>query len=162
MSTGARLAVMLRRIITHPTGGVPGLVDEMLAICSEHALELDWRAERCRFRSLDGEWEELTDVPLRQSVFRAILARVAVLCNEQIPNSVSPYGGQGQISAGGNSAVLFRVSFTNTTAEQKLEWVTETGPDTNAVRRPKQIEEPAGDTALNGTLPETATKVENR
>ena len=37
------------------------------------------------------------DVPLQKSVVRAALARVAVLCNERIPGSVSPFGGQGRL-----------------------------------------------------------------
>src|SRR5208282_5382429 len=58
---------------------------------------------------------------LRKSVFRAILARVAVLCNERSPNSVSPYGGQGEVSVGADPAMTFRVEFANTPDEQRLE-----------------------------------------
>jgi hypothetical protein len=70
---------------------------------------------------LGGDVAELTEVPLARSVFRAILARVAVLCNERSPNSVSPYGGQGELLAGSNPAKLFRATFVNTADEQRLE-----------------------------------------
>jgi len=72
-------------------------------------------------RSLGDEAQQMLDVPLRKSTFRAILARVAVLCNERVPNSVSPYGGQGELAMGANPTVVFRVAFVNTPAAQKLE-----------------------------------------
>jgi hypothetical protein len=58
---------------------------------------------------------------------RALLARLAALCNEQTPNSVTPYGGQGQFSPGTSPPAVFRVAFINTAAEQKLELTNETG-----------------------------------
>jgi hypothetical protein len=132
MSTASSLSGVFRRVLTHPTRGVIGLVDDLLTVCREQSLQLDWQAGRCRVRSRGSDWEELVDVPLRKSVFRAMLARLAVLCNEGTANSVSPYGGQGQLSAGANSPAVFRVAFTNTTTEQKLELTTETGPAVEA------------------------------
>jgi hypothetical protein len=67
------------------------------------------------------ESKESTDVPLPKSVFRAILARLAALCNERTPNSVSPYRGEGECSVGTNPPVVFRVAFVNTPGEQRLE-----------------------------------------
>jgi hypothetical protein len=98
MNTALPCAEMLRRILVHPTRDVVGLVDDLLTVCREHGLRLDWQDGRCRVRSAGGDWEELPDVPLRKSAFRAILARIAVLCNEQMANSVSLYGGQGAFS----------------------------------------------------------------
>jgi hypothetical protein len=128
MSSVSHIADILGRIIMHPTGGVVSLVDELLLVCGEHGLQLDWQAEHCRVRSFGGGWEELTEIPLRKSVFRAILARIAVLCNERSPNSVSPYGGQGELSSETNPPTVFRVTFANTPEEQKLELQTENGP----------------------------------
>ena len=119
---------LLHRILQNPTGGVVGLVDDLLVACEKYGLQLDWQAECCRVRSLGGGWEELIDVPLRKAVFRAVLARVAALCNERTPNSVSPYGGQCRFSAPANQLTVFDVTFTNTSTEQKLELVTETVP----------------------------------
>ena len=68
-----------------------------------------------------SEVEELIELPLRKSAFRAILARVAVLCNERCPNSVSPYGGQGELLVDTDPATALRVAFVNTPDEQSLE-----------------------------------------
>ncbi len=87
MSTESDISRVVRSVLEHPTQGIAGLVDDLLTVCRDHALELDWQAGRCRFRSSGGDWE-LIELPLRKSVFRAILARVAVLCNERIPDSV--------------------------------------------------------------------------
>src|SRR5271157_18049 len=110
----------LHHALATPTRDVVGLVDEVLALCQEHGLQLDWQEGGCHIRSSGGEPEGTIDVPLRKSVFRAILARVAVLCNERSPNSVSPYGGQGEVSVGANPAMTFRVEFANTPDEQRL------------------------------------------
>lgn len=123
MNTTAQLSGIIRGILTQPTGGIIGLVDDLLLICLEHGLELDFQVDKYRFRSFDGGWEEFADVSLRKSVFRTILARVAALCNERNPNSVSPYGGQGELSIGENPEIVFRVKFVNTPAAQKLELV---------------------------------------
>jgi len=112
---------VLHRILVQPTRGVVGLVDDLFAACREHNLQLDWQADRWRVRSPRGRREELDDLPLRKSIFRAILARVAALCNERSPNSISPYGGQGELTVGTNPATVFRVAFTNTPSEQKFE-----------------------------------------
>jgi hypothetical protein len=128
MSTPPPFSGELRRVLLHPTGGVAGLVDELLVLCEKHALQLDWQADRCRVRCMAGDSQELTDVPLRKSVFRAILARVAALCNERSPSPISPYGGQAEIAVGADSATVFRVAITNTPSEQRLELM-RVGPD---------------------------------
>jgi hypothetical protein len=126
MSAASRLSEVFHRSLVPPTRGVAGLVDDLLSVWQEHALQLDWQPDRCRVRVAGGDWDEVPDVGLRRSVFRAVLARVAVLCNERSPNSVSPYGGQGELSLGTSPPAVFRVTFANTPAEQKLELTTET------------------------------------
>jgi class 3 adenylate cyclase len=101
--------------------GVVGVVDELLGLCREQGLQFDWHANRCRVRPLGGEPQEPIEVPLQKTVFRAILARMAALCNERAPNSTSPYGGNGECTVGANPATVFRVTFTNTPGEQRLE-----------------------------------------
>ena len=101
--------------------GVVGLVDDLLGLCRECGLTLDWQANKCRVHPLGTEQPGSIEIPLPKSVFRAILARVAALCNERIPNSVSPYGGDGELSFGTNPPTFFRVAFTNTPGEQRLE-----------------------------------------
>src|SRR5882724_4162135 len=121
MSTPSHWSAALRNVVLQPTDGIVGLVDNLLSLCRQHGLELDWQAGRCRVRSAGGEWRDLDDVPLRTSVFRAILARLAALCNERRPGAVSPYGGAGEIAVGGNPVTVFRVAFTNTPGEQRFE-----------------------------------------
>jgi hypothetical protein len=123
MNTTSPFAGTLRNAFERPSRGVVGLVDDLLRLCQEQGLQLDWQADRCRVRSLAGGSEEVLDRPVRKSVFRAILARVAALCNERSPNSVSPYGGQGELLAGGDPAAIFRVTFANTPDEQRLELI---------------------------------------
>ncbi len=53
-----------------------------------------------RVRCGDDGLEVVLTWSVGKSVFRAILARVATLCNEQSANSVSPYGGQGELVVG--------------------------------------------------------------
>lgn len=150
MSTSSHFSDLLCHILLHPTGGVAGLVDDLLTVCREHDLQLDWQGDRCRVRPSKADREELIDVPLRTSVFRAILARVAALCNERTPNSVSPYGGQGELSAGANPPTVFRVTFTNTTAEQQLRLLIETEPAAEAARQQEQFEKSATEAGGRG------------
>jgi hypothetical protein len=100
---------------------VVGLVDDLLSLCQEQGLQLDWQANRCRVRPLGAQPQESTEIPLPKSVFRAILARMAALCNERIPDSVSPYGGEGELSVCNDPPTVFRVAFINTPGEQRLE-----------------------------------------
>jgi hypothetical protein len=48
---------------------------------------------------------------------------MAILCNERNANSVSPYGGQGELMVDADPSAILRVTFTNTADEQKLEVV---------------------------------------
>ncbi len=110
---------------TRPRDGVIGMVDDLLRLCPETGMRLDWKADVCRIHCFAHGSEEATDLPLRKAVFRAILARIAVLCNEHASNSVSPYGGESELSIGTNPPMVFRVSFANTPAEQTLELTTD-------------------------------------
>src|SRR5438046_4050369 len=123
MNTMSSFCGALRSAFERPTRGVVGLVDDLLRLCPEQGLRLEWQADRCRVRSLANGSEAVFDRPLRKSVFRAILARVAALCNERSPNSVSPYGGQGELLVGADPPAPFRVTFANTPDEQKLELI---------------------------------------
>jgi hypothetical protein len=125
MNTTSKLTEAFRDAIEHPTRGIVGIVDDLLKLCPEHGLRLDWQADGCRIHCRIGDSEEAIDIPLRKSVFRALLARVAFLCNERSPESVSPYGGEGELSMGTNPPEVFRVSFANTLAEQMLEMTAE-------------------------------------
>lgn len=103
-----------------------GLVDELLEASLEGRYQLDWQDDRCRVRFFDGDWKDTIDVPMRKSVFRTILARIAALCNEQALVAISPYGGECDLSVGGNS-LLLRVAFMNTPETQTLELTSHRG-----------------------------------
>lgn len=121
MSTLSPFSERLQRAFNPSRRGVIGIVDELLVLCREEGLQLDWQANRCRVRRLGAAVQESTEIPLPKSVFRAILARLAALCNERTPNSVSPYGGEGEFSVLTEPQTVFRVTFTNTPGEQRLE-----------------------------------------
>jgi hypothetical protein len=122
MSAFSTPAEQVRFTLTTPSRGVLGLVDELLAGSWGQILRLDWQAEHCRVRLGTGT-EDLIEIPLPKSVVRAALARIAVLCNERKVNSVSPYGGRGELSIGCEGAAIVQVAFTNTADEQSLELV---------------------------------------
>jgi hypothetical protein len=111
----------LRQSLTNPGRGVLGLVDDLLAVSREYGIQLDWQAGQCRVRFRDGDPASEIVVPLRKSIFRAAMARIAVLCNLRKPNSVSPYGGKGQLTFGPEPSTALRVLFVNTPDEQSLE-----------------------------------------
>jgi hypothetical protein len=92
----------------------------LLRICQDRGLQLDWHAGQCRICSIGVVPEEAIEVPLPKSVFRAILARLAALCDERSPGSVSPYGGVGELAVGVAPAILRAVAFTNTPGEQRV------------------------------------------
>ena len=83
-------AETFRRILLQPAGGIVGLVDELLEASLEGRHQLDWQDDRCRVRFFDGDWKDTIDVPMRKSVFQAILARIAALCHEQTSVAISP------------------------------------------------------------------------
>src|SRR5437667_10452164 len=120
MNPTGQLTGAFRSILEHPKGDVVRLVDDLLRACPEPGVRLDWQADRCRVCSLTDEWEEVIDGPLRKSVFRAMLARVAALCNEYRPYSVSAYGGQGEVSIVVDQPRALWLSFANTPDEQWL------------------------------------------
>ena len=120
----------LGRALANPSLGVLGLVDELLAVASQQAVRLDWQAGRCRVSSPEGGPLDRIDVPLQKSVVRAVLARVAALCNERNPDSVSPYGGQGEISMRTDPSKTIQAMFVNTPEEQRVD-MTSMRPGTN-------------------------------
>jgi hypothetical protein len=67
--------------------------------------------------------EEVLEQPVSKYVFRAVLARVAAMCNERSPASVTPYGGSGELVWGAGKPVVFKATFVNTSERQKLELV---------------------------------------
>lgn len=121
MNSLSTIPDLVRNAFTNPTHGILGLVDDLLTISREQGIQLDWQAGRCRVRLCEGASTNWIEVPMRKSVVRAALARIAVLCNQQKPNSVSPYGGKSELMVGVDPTVPICVEFVNTPDEQHLE-----------------------------------------
>jgi hypothetical protein len=120
-------AERVRRAFTPTPRGVVGLVDDLLGLCRVHQLRINFQDGHCYVRPLGTDAQDALDVPLPKSVFRAVLARIAALCNEHHPHSVTPYRGEGEIvvpaprSEKCISPSTCYVSFTNTPTDQRLE-----------------------------------------
>jgi hypothetical protein len=123
MNATIELSNALDSLFRQPAHGVVGIVDGLLKLCPPHGLLLDWEAGRCRVRSVDIGAEVLLTSPMRKSNFRAILARVAALCNERRANSVSQYGGEGELVVDADPRAVLSVIMTNSSEEQKLELI---------------------------------------
>jgi hypothetical protein len=118
MNTVTSSSEAIRGVFTQPARDMVTLVDDLLTVCREHSLELDWHPGCCRVRSHADDWREVRDLPLRKAAFRGILARLSALCNERHPDACTPYGGQGEIAVG---STVFKVAFTNTPGQQRLQ-----------------------------------------
>ena len=110
--------------------GVVGLVDDLLSLCRLYQLRINFQNGNCAIHRLGADPQDSLDIPVPKSVFRAALARIAAICNEQHPESVTPYRGEGNIavlplvSNGSKKAIppsTCFVSFTNTPSDQHLE-----------------------------------------
>jgi len=120
-------AERVRKAFEPTPRGVIGLVDDLLGLCRVHRLRIDFQDSHCYVRPLGTDAQDSIDVPLPKSAFRAVLARIAALCNELQPDSVTPYRGEGEIvvpssiSVDGNPPSTCYVSFVNTSSDQRLE-----------------------------------------
>jgi len=120
MNQTETVADQIHRAFIPTSQGVIGVVDALLELCREQSLRFDWIEDVCRVY-LPGVPPENVDVTLQKSVFRAILARIAALCNQHASNSASPYGGEGELILEGDSPVRIHVKFKNSSEEQRLE-----------------------------------------
>ena len=117
----------VRQAFSPTPRGVVGLVDDLLVLCRTHQLRVVFRDSRCQIRRLGADPKDSLDLPVPKSVFRAVLARVAVLCNEHSPDSVMPYRGEGEVAVprspaqGPAASSTCYAAFTNTLSDQRLE-----------------------------------------
>lgn len=100
--------------IEHAPSNIVDLTDALLNATTDAngPLRLTWDPTSQQVHLLDASGS-LFPISWPKSVFRAILARLAAICNEQKPNSVSPYGGEGEIATNGSPSV--KIHFENTT-----------------------------------------------
>ena len=101
--------------------GVVGLVDNLLTYCRVRGVRLIWHPPQVTVQHVSGGNGEQVSVEFRSSVFRAVLARLAALCNRYRCDSVSPYGGQGEFVDERQPTTIFRVDFCNTPDELHLQ-----------------------------------------
>ena len=127
MSESSPFAEGLRMAFRPTSRGVVGLVDDLLGLCEVHQLGLRFEEGSCLVRRLGADIGDSLTVPIPKSVVRAALARIAALCDEQHPGSVTPYRGAGELavppprSPSSTPPSTCHVSFVNTPAEQHLE-----------------------------------------
>jgi hypothetical protein len=115
----------LSDLLLGPPRPVLAVTDELLDLCQLGDVSLAYDDAQVQATVSAGGCVDRLSAPLRRSVFRAVLARVAALCNEFAPDSVSPYGGDGRLVLPGNPPVVRAVSFRNTPGEQ---WLTVSSP----------------------------------
>ncbi len=111
----------VRQVFKPTPRGVVGLADDFLAFCRHQPLRLDFQNSHCYVRPAGGAAQDAIEVPLQKSAFRALLARIAALCNQSSPDSVTPYRGEGELSLRTNPSAALHVAFTNTPSEQRLD-----------------------------------------
>ena len=110
----------LRRAFAPTQGGIVGLTEQLLAACVGGDVEFERVEDRCVCRwTVSGDVQEAT-APLPPAAFRTILARIAFLCNQRSPNSVTPYGGEGLLALAGQPSTVFQVAFVNTPNKQQM------------------------------------------
>lgn len=120
-------AERVRKAFNPTPRGVVGLVDDLLGLCRTHQLRMNFQDGHCRIRRLGTDSKDSLDLAVPKSVFRAVLARIAALCNERHPHSVTPYRGEGEVAVpapleqGNVSRSTCYVAFTNTPSDQRLE-----------------------------------------
>lgn len=112
MTDTSALTTTLTRALTVPDRGVVGLVDDLFVLARDHDLRLGWEAGMCTVTVPPVRVE----APLRRSVVRAVLARVAALCEP----SDSPYRGRGTLTVGTTPPTVIHVEYVNTPDEQSL------------------------------------------
>lgn len=122
MSPSQTIPDFLSRAFVPTPRGIVGLTEQLLAACAGEAVEFERIGDRCVCRwSENGETHE-APIPLPPAAFRPLLARIAVLCNEHRPNSVSPYGGESALLWAGDPPTVVRVKFVNTPDLQQLKF----------------------------------------
>lgn len=104
----------LKDVLADGPRHIVDLVDDILEVFRAQAMRLEWEDGKCRVQSLPLGSSPPMDVEIPLSVFRAILVRLATLCNQHSPESVSPYGGDGEFLW---DSQQFRIEFSNNNPE---------------------------------------------
>ena len=97
------------------------LVDDILAYVVENRARIVWVRELVTEFPLDGGTSRSLGFAYRNSVARAVIARLAALCEVAIGNPFHPYRGEGSFTDPRWPHVRFFVEFSNSSAELCLE-----------------------------------------
>lgn len=121
MSSVATFADRLQSVFVPTPDGVVGLVDRLLDLSREHGFGITYHDDTCHFQFLNKLSPSTVAIQVPKAVFRAVLARMAALCNQESRGTVSPYGGDGVIVQGTNPVESYRVVFANSPSDQTLQ-----------------------------------------
>lgn len=120
MISSASISDRVRQAFTPTSLGIVGLTDQMLGACAGGDVVFERVGDCCVYHWTVEDDTQDGLVPIPPAAFRTILARIAVLCNERRPNSVTPYRGEGLLTVPGQPSDLLHVRFTNTPEQQQL------------------------------------------
>jgi hypothetical protein len=130
----------LRHAFAPTPHGIVGLTEQLLEACIGGDMTFERVRDQCVCRwTSSGVTQEVLS-PLPPAAFRTILARIAVLCNEQNPNSVTPYGGEGLLTVKVHPPTVVQVNFVNTPDKQQLELKSSVAENLDAVDNERVIE----------------------
>lgn len=115
------VADRIRLALSAPTNGIVGMAHDLLSICHDNAVIIRWESTGVQVETAEGGETRTLTVPLRKSVFRSVLARLVMLCNETRLGSITPYGGISEIIVPGTPDSHYCISITNTPDEQVIE-----------------------------------------
>lgn len=103
-------------------GGVLDLIGDMSAHLVENRLRIVWVPGVVTEYPLAGGEPRSFEFAFRNSIFRLVMARMGVLCGEKAKEDpIYPYRGRGEFTDPRWPHVRFRVEFTNTPADQRLD-----------------------------------------
>jgi hypothetical protein len=121
--TKSTLKAILNGTQKPPENGLVGFVDEVLEFCRSGPFRFYWKPQLVTVENLSDGVRETYPVTIRNSVMRAVVARLATLASRGRKEAINPYGGHGEIRDEQHPEVYFQIDFMNTEDEQHLEVV---------------------------------------
>jgi hypothetical protein len=134
----SQFADRVKALMVPGSRGIIDNVDDLVRLSRDIQVTLERRDDRIWIRSTAIEPGEEIELPW-QRYFRVVLARIAALCNERVPESVSPYGGSGELSIPGDPGATSRAVFVNTAGEQRLELTPAANGTAGVLRTSSQV-----------------------
>ncbi|HEX3314845.1 MAG TPA: hypothetical protein VHR72_08150 [Gemmataceae bacterium] len=120
MIDSKQFAERVKALMVPGPRGILDNVDDLVMLSRDLCLRLEQREGRIWIQPTGSDPGDAIELPWKR-YFRIVLARLHVLCNERVPDSVGPYGGTGELTVPGDPPMATRVVFVNTTGEQCVE-----------------------------------------